>query len=234
MDRKNFVSMVRNYLYDTSELVWKDDELDGMIDKAVKAYSEDTNFFHATVAFVPATDGKYYYPEDFIRFNAGWNSEGIQIKASSEHELEYFFPDPLGIKGVPSFIFDDISDRRKFRLCPDPAVIQNAQHVNTDYGIRSDAGYGTESSSGQYGVVLSVTTFQFVGDMMYSRYACFEEIKDYTALLYHVLFQSFDTDSEFSSPDKASYYKDMYKKRVAMFNQVKYKNNGSTFVNKFF
>lgn len=234
MDRKNFISMVRNYLYDTSEMVWKDDELSQMIDKAVKAYSEDTIFFHSIAAFVPDTDGRYHYPDDFICFNAGWNSEGIQIKASSEKELEYFFSDPLDMNGVPSFIYDDISDRRKFRLCPDPAAIQDAQHIIFDYGIREDDDYGTENSSGKYGVVLSVTSFQFVGDMMYSRYADFEEIKDYTALIYHVLFQAFDTDSEFSSPDKAAYYKEMYKKRVAMFNQVKNKNNGSTFVNKFF
>ena len=51
MDKKNFISMVRNYLYDTSELVWKDDELAFMTYKAVKAYSEDTNFFHATRSY---------------------------------------------------------------------------------------------------------------------------------------------------------------------------------------
>lgn len=234
MDRKNFIAMVRNYLYDTSSNIWRDDELLEMTENAVKAYSEDTKFFHAHVDFVPEKDGTYYYPDDFICFNAGWNSEQGSIKAVSSHELEYYFPDPMNLKGIPDFIFDDISDKRKFKLCPNPADMQDVQEYISGYGIISDGEYGTEKSSGLYGVVYTITNYEFTGDMMYSRYAAFEEIKDHTALLYHVLFQAFDTDAEFSDSDKAAYYKQMYKTRIAMFNQIKYKHNGIVSVNHFF
>lgn len=234
MDRKNFLSMVRSYLYDTGSLVWLDDELSEMTDNAVRAYSEDTKFFHAQIDFVPSEDGKYYYPDDFICFNAGWNAQGMSVKAASSHELEYYYPDPMNIKGVPDFIVDDIFDKTQYKLCPDPKDFQNVKFENYGYGVVSDDEYGTESDSGQYGVVLTVISYQFVGDMMYSRYGSFEEIKDYTALIYHVLFQAFDVDSEFADQNKAAYYKHMYKTRVAMFNQVKYKHNGRTAANQFF
>lgn len=234
MDKKNFISMVRNYLYDTNVLVWKDDELYKMTDSAVKAYSEDTKFFHSVFELVPDFYGGYRYPDDFICFNAGWNAKNFKIKAISEHELEYYFPDPMNLKGYPDFIFDDISDRGKFRLCPNPEDLQNCHHEVYGYGVLDNGEYGTEKDSGEYGVVYTITSFQFAGDIMYSRYAAFEEIKDYTALLYHVLFQAFDTDSEFSAPEKAAYYKQMYNSRIAMFNQVKYKHNGRSSVNNFF
>ena len=234
MDKRNFLLMVRNYLYDTSSLVWNDSELLQMTENAVKAYSEDTKFFHSQADFVPEKDGTYIYPDDFICFNAGWNSESISVKAISSYELEYYFPDPMNIKGCPEFIYDDISDKKHFRLCPDPAGMQNMSEEVYDYGILQDGDYGTESNSGRYGVVYSVVNYEFVGDMMYSRYASFEEIHDYVALIYHVLFQAFDTDAEFSDHSKAAYYKSMYKSRVAMFNQVKYKHNGRSAANHFF
>lgn len=235
MNKKNFISMVRYYLYDTSSLIWEDNELIKMTDNAAKAYSEDTKFFHAKENFVPEKDGSYIYPDDFICFNAGWNSEGVSIRAVSSRELEYHFPDPMNIKGNPEFIYDDISDKKRFRLCPDPANMQNAkEQIYDGYGIFADGGFGTETDSGKYGIIFSVTDYNFIGDMVYARYALFEEIKDYVALIFHVLFQAFDTDSEFSDPEKAAYYKNMYKSRVAMFNQVKYKHNGRTAANHFF
>ena len=234
MDKKNFLLMVRNYLYDTSSLVWNDNELLEMIENAVKAYSEDTKFFHAQADFVAEKDGTYIYPDDFICFNTGWNSKGISVNAVSSYELGYYYPDPMNIKGYPEFIYDDVSDKNRFRLCPDPAGLQGVSEQVFDYGVLLDGDYGTETYSGKYGVVFSVTNYEFVGDMMYSRYASFEEIKDYTALIYHVLFQAFDTDSEFSNSDKAAFYKNMYKSRVAMFNQVKYKHNGRSAANRFF
>lgn len=235
MNRKNFISLVRNYLYDTDSLVWRDDELLEMTEHAVKAYSEDTRFFHSQIDFVPEKDGTYLYPENFICFNVGWNSEGANIRAVSSDEINYYFPDPLSIKGVPDFIFDDISTRGSFRLCPDPSLMQQInENVCDDYGVLYDDNYGTVKDSRQYGVLYSITSYNFAGDMMYSRYAEFEEIGDYLALLYHVLFQAFDVDSDFFDADKADYYKKMYKNRVSMFNQVKYKHCGQSALNKFF
>lgn len=234
MDKRNFLLMVRNYLYDTSSLVWNDSELLQMTENAVKAYSEDTKFFHSQADFVPEKDGTYIYPDDFICFNAGWNSDSVSVKAVSSYELEYYFPDPMNIKGLPEFIYDDISDKKQFRLCPDPVNMQNVTEQVYDYGVLQDGDYGTVKNAVEYGVVYSVINYEFVGDMMYSRYASFEEIRDYMALIYHVLFQAFDTDAEFSDHSKAAYYKSMYKSRVAMFNQVKYKHNGRSAANHFF
>lgn len=240
MERKGLIDMIRYYLYDTAGQIWKDREINRMIDNAVKAYSEDTGIYHAQADFVPDVFGNYYYPDDFIHFQCGWNVQQGTVSASCSHEIEYHFSDPLTVKGVPEFIYDDLNDdlynNRQYRLCPVPENMQNVAVSIYGYGdlADDDGNYGVIDNLSDYGVFSGIVSYDFAGDMMYSRYASYSEVKDYTALMYHVLFQAFNMDTDFTDPDKAGYFKSMYENRIAMFKQVKHKNTGKTMNNNFF
>lgn len=103
-----------------------------------------------------------------------------------------------------------------------------------NYGVIYNDEYGTEKEGAFYGVAISVIQYNFVGDAMYSRYAELFEISDYMALVYHVLYQSYNTDSDFSDPSRANVFLMKYRNRVSMFSQIRHKNKGKSLTGKFF
>lgn len=231
MKKTELVALTRRFLGDVAGKVWNDTELERFIDEAARRYAEDAECFHAAFPFFPAADGGYEYPEDMICLLVAWNRDGENILPQAHHDLT---ADEAAQRGVPKFIFDDLNDPGKFRLAPDPEEMQGVTPFEVDeWGEIVEGGPWGVIDEG-FGVVLDADGYTFVGDAEYVRSAKVEEIRDYLALVYHAMYQAYNTDAEFANPELAQIYLARYRRRVAMFGQVKHQNAGLSRAGNFF
>ena len=102
------------------------------------------------------------------------------------------------------------------------------------YGIPAAPSYGIPTRTEDYGIPLKVCKFTKAGDVVFIRSERAENIPDYMALVYHVLYQAYNVDSDFSSPEKASLYNTQYRNRIARFGQMKSGNSSIRKRGKFY
>lgn len=222
MEEQELLILVRRYLGDPSGKVFADSELARMIENAVKQYSEDAGCFHGTFSFYPNENGEYKYPEDYICYLVGWNKDERNVRQSSAKEISRFVPNCDNEKGLPEFIYDELDMPGAYSLCPNPYDTQVLNDIDaSDYGVILNNDYGVELEGELYGVSKRIFEFAFVGDAQYVRYAVLSEIKDHMAIVYNVLYQAFNEDTDFVNPKKALVYLQQYKMRVSMFGHVK-------------
>lgn len=230
MELAELKNIVRRYLLDPDGKVWNDDELEQMIRRAARRYSEDAACFHGFFDFVPEADGSYVYPEDFISFLVGWNKDGRDVFAGAEYEVPGW---EMERPGAPRIIYDDLTGPGKYRLAPNPAGEQARINLTIDaFGEVIPPQFGVVDCGP--GVVCRAIGYNFAGDAVYVRYAEAREIRDYMALVYHALYQAHSTDAELSNPSYAQWCLARYNERVAMFRQVKHKNSGLARPGNFF
>lgn len=125
MDRASLLQKMRQHLGDATGSIWQDAELLRMLDEAARVYSGDAGCFHGFFDFCPDEDLIYRYPEDYLYFCCGWNRDSVHISAMCSHDLERYYGDPLNVRGLPTLLFDDLSNDREYRLCPDPLELQD-------------------------------------------------------------------------------------------------------------
>lgn len=236
MTKSEIIQRARAFLGDISEKSWSDGELGKMVDSAVRRYCEDSELFRSRTDFYPDIDGNYKYPSDFIKFQAGWNASSNHVSAGTATNISGVYDDYINIKGEAEYIYDEISKRGYYKLCPNPVDLQAVTvdgFLGSDYGTSADDEYG-EYIDAAYGVILSVTNYTFAGDMAYISYASESEIKDYMALVYAVASMAFNTDADFSDADKGEFYKRLYRQRVGMLTHTKASSNGITNTGNYF
>ena len=81
--------------------------------------------------------------------------------------------------------------------------------------------YGIPLRTADYGIPLTIWRFNICGDAQYIRTEEAERIRDYTALIYHVVHQAYTMDGDFRNAEKAALYLKLYKRRVARIGQFK-------------
>lgn len=220
MKKENITAKVRFFLHDENKELWSDDELLSMLDEAAKQYSADTEIFCGVFNIVPNIDGGFNYPEDYIHFLCGWTGGGNAIQICSVHDIWDF-----DRQGEIEYIYDDASSCGSFNIYPEQNINVVYDTFSGDYGIYS-GDYGVFEKPFEYGLVCSVTAYEFTGDIIYCRIADAEEIQDYTALIYKVLELAHSTESEFANSNMATLFRNSYNSRIARFKQNKHKTAG--------
>ena len=109
---------------------------------------------------------------------------------------------------------------------------------NLDYGEIYDDNYGVTYSTNKldedYGVIYQIDIYNFVGDASYVRYRVASKIPDHVALLYNILSQAYEVDSDITSADKASLFRNYYNARISLFNRCRKELVGETKALKYF
>lgn len=236
MKISELIYRIREYLHDPDGKIWDDSELAEMIDRAAENYSSDTGIFRGHFNFVVDSDGGCNLPKNYIGFVAGWNDKGYHIENISVGELNRFYEQYTATDGDAEFVFEDLDDIGRFRFCPNPFKRQNITVYVPyyPYGIPAAPSYGIPTRTEDYGIPLKVCKFTKAGDVVFIRSERAENIPDYMALVYHVLYQAYNVDSDFSSPEKASLYNTQYRNRIARFGQMKSGNSSIRKRGKFY
>lgn len=223
MTKSTLIEKIRAYLRDTNGKIFEDSELSYMIDRAAEAYSADTGIFRSKFFFRVNSDGVCELPENYLKFLAAWNDNGEKICSIPIGEIARFYPDYYSIKGHPEFVYEDMDRIGCVRFCPNPYDFQNGiSYTVPGYGTPVlKHGYGIPDHAINYGIPISLHFFEETGDMVYIRKESAENISDYMALLFHVLYQAYNNDSDFHNADKAAFYRSQYRRRIARFGQMK-------------
>ena len=101
--------------------------------------------------------------------------------------------------------------------------VELSDNVRVWYPDESGGPYGL-SLYGAYGVPTRVRKFIKTGDIVYIRQEKAEKIEDHMSLIYHVLYQAYNADSDFSNGEKAELYRVQYRNRIARFGQMRPSN----------
>lgn len=233
MQREDILKRLRWYLFDVSGAAWTDEELAAMLDRAADAYSFDSGFFRSRFDLLVSEDGQGQFPDSYLSFVAAWNNEGQPIKPATPNELSKYAGNYAEMTGAAQFITGDLSSNGVFRLVPNPAGFSSAVEYDVEpYGVLIDD-WGVMDDS-DYGVCNTLTDFLPAGEVHFVRKGEVEEIKDHTALIYHVLAQAFNADTDFNDPDRASAYFAKYRERISGFVQIRRKAYGRLRGGKFF
>ena len=233
MTRWDILQTIRKYLFDKNTTIFSDNELYQIMDKAAKQYCADTKIYKRHSDFVPAGDGTFLYPEDYICFESGYNESGVEVSITCSHDLAEKVPNYSIVTGEARFIYDDTSTDRYFRMCPTPESSVVKYYLTTDYGV-TENDFGVEIYGESYGCPYEVFTYNYVGDFQYVCDVAAEKIFDSMAIVYLSLSYAYLVDTEFSNPDLSNFYLGQYNGRVAKFNQIKTKNNGYNNVSIFY
>lgn len=220
MKKEDIISKVRFFLHDENKDLWSDEELIRMTDEAARQYSADTEMFCGSFYVAPDEYGNFNYPENYIHFLCGWNSEGGRIQPCSVHDIWDF-----DRAGEIEYIYDDATSQGSYSIYPEKEIRTVYDIASDDYGVFS-SDYGVMKYPLDYGLTYSIVGCEFAGDIIYCRAADAEEIQDYTALVYKVLELAHTTESEFADPRMASVFRNSYNSRIARFKHNKHKTAG--------
>ena len=220
------LSQLRFYLADPIGKIWKDGFLNDLLDEALKQYSMDSGAFTGRFDFFPDSNGEYHYPEDFASFLIGWSKDGKQISPSTAAELFHRKHLSAEKKSDARFIYDDQSSKGVFQLYPCPEQYAAKVEFEPFYGEIIDGGTGVFTDE-NYGVTLSLTEFDFAGEIFYRKVGRFEDVKDYNAVIYYALFLAYNSDMDLGNADNAAVWLTRYKQRINHFSAIEYHNSGN-------
>lgn len=236
METAELIHRIREYLHDPEGKIWEDSELSEMLDRAAECYSADTGIFRGNFNIMVDSEGVCKLPKNYLSFVAGWNGKGIHIDGISAGELSRFYSQFTTTDGEAEFVYEDLDTIGHFRFCPNPFLRQNITVFTSyyPYGMPSIPAYGIPTRTEDYGIPLVIRKFVKAGDVVFVRKESPENIPDYMALIYHVLYQAYNVDSDFNSPEKSSLYNTQYRNRIARFGQMKPGNSSVRKRGKFY
>lgn len=225
MNKSDMLDKLRFYLADPKGKIWKDDFLNDILEQSLKQYSIDSQGFVSRFDLHADRNGIYHYPEDYASILIAWNDEGKEISPITARELFHRQDNTYNYNAKPLYIYDDQSSIGDYELYPQS--INREQDVSiegffgevlyNDYGVFFDENYG---------VSLTITQFDTIGDMIYCRIGTYEELVDYMSVIYYALYLAYNTDLDFGNPDNAAIWFARYKDRMARFNAIEYHNSG--------
>ena len=217
MNERDYIRTIRAFLHDPEGKVFDDAELLKMLETAASTYCKDTALYRGAFSFFVDADGIGKLPDDYVEFVSAWSGEGYQIESISVSELADIYGNYISVQGGARFIYEDLDDIGKYRLCPNPFEKENVVSLVSEhpYGITPFPGYGTPVSRRGYGFSTNVRQYQFIGDAAYVRVVPIDRIQDYMALVYHAVYQAYAVDSYFQDENKARLFYSQYRLRVA-------------------
>jgi hypothetical protein len=225
MEQQDILARLRLFLADPMGKIWKDDILLNFLNEALKQYCIDTGCFTGRFDFFPTAAGEYEFPEDFAAFMAGWNSAGQEISPTTATELFHRQCRNANRTGAAEFIYDDQNQYGKFELYPLPE--QHVENVTIDgfFGEINDGQYGVFLTD-DFGVTFTVTSFDFAGEIIYSRIGKIGEIKDYFALICYACHLAYNSDLDMGNAETAAAWLERYRSRINHFSTVEQINAG--------
>ena len=227
MQKIDFLKKLRMFLADPDGKIWNDNELFVILDRALEQYCSDVKLFTGSLDFYPDPAGVYHYPENFVDFMVGWNSNGQEIKQATALTLFERSGYNANRNGTPQYIFDDTESYGNFSVYPLPGNNQNSVTctITPETGEVTDSNYGVFLTE-DYGTTLSIDVFDFAGTIFYHKKGEFQDIRDYMAIIYCAMSFAYTADSEFGNAQKAAYWYNIYSKRVAATKGVLHNNSG--------
>ena len=126
MERDEYISRIRKLLHDPEGKAWDDEELNAMLDYAVKCFCLDTAAFRG--------DFRFYADENGQCKQIG---EGTHIESASADYLSRRYGNYSAVNGQPQFICEDLNTIGMARLVPNPHALQNGEKLIgvSSYGI---------------------------------------------------------------------------------------------------
>lgn len=222
MTRSEYLAKIRQYLYDPDGKVWTDDELDRMLDEAVRTFCSDTGMYRGRISLFADTSGRVRMPRNYISLVAGWNPER-ELKTISVNALNAERGDYISAEGMADYIYEDLDSGGTLRLCPNPNGRQDLRVLQPwyPYGIPNLPGYGIPVNVEDRGIPFLIHHYIPAGDLVYIRVEELERIADHMSVIYHVLYQAFLSDGDFQDESRAQGYHQIYKSRIARLNQLR-------------
>ena len=222
MTESDYIKTVRAFLHDSEGKVFDDEELLKMLSTAAYTYCKDTALYRGAFHFFVDEKGAGKLPDDYVEILAAWNGEGYHVEPISVSELSCIYGNYISVQGNERFVYEDLDDIGKYRLCPNPYENENVISFvsETPYGITPFPGYGTPISRHGYGFSTDVRQYNFIGDAEYVRVVPIERIQDYMALVYHAVYQAYTIDSYFQDENKARLFYSQYRQRVARIGNI--------------
>lgn len=235
MNKQEFTDKLRLYLADADSKIWQDSELGEFLDEALKQYCTDACVFTGVFKFLPDENGNYFFPSDWLGFKAAWNEKSDTLTPATGRELFYLMQNSSNTAGSAQYIYDDQCDNGGFSLYPKPPDNQNVKSLIADksFGEVFSGDFGVFLSN-DFGTTLSLSSFNYSGEIYYIKLGTFEEITDYMAVIYYALSIAYSTDTELANADTAEFWKRMYRERLNAFSRIVYNNTGNTAAGNFF
>jgi len=230
------IELLRMYVGDPDKVVWGDEELDRLMQKAIEQYSADSLLYSGDAVFDVSDDGVGNLPDDFIGFDCGWNGDGGHVSVQSPKTVADTYGDWTVAKGAQSAIVD--VGESLYRLVPNPSDIRDRFFLTSKdrngvllfasgealdgpsisfYGVTVEGGYGME-------VFLSVG--EDIGSMHYRRVARREEIFDEIALVVYAAHLAYLADTDLADANIAEFFRALYESRVRKMTRVRSLNHG--------
>lgn len=223
MNRRELIRRIREYLHDPEGKIWDNAELERMLDRAAESYSADTGIYRVPIKILVDEDGGCELPEKYLGLVALWNGSGYPVEKVSANELKRFYGFYTKTEGEAEYVYEDLDSIGRVRFCPNPYKKQNIREYVPfyPYGIPYLTHRGIPSRTTGYGIPHKILKFDTVVDGCYIRAEKAEKIQDHRALIYHVLWQAYHADSDFSDSGKAALYQGQYRARISRFRQMK-------------
>lgn len=222
MTKDEVLQLAKQFIGDTQNRLFTEEELSSMLDRVVTQYSFLSQAKTGHMDFCRSYDGKYHYPSDFQSYKIGFNIHmPIEIAKSEDFIEEYK-------EGIPEYIYDDNTETSVYSLYPTPSEQSDVAYLFDDgYGIIKEGSQYGVLSYGGYGCIVQMQSYDFSGGYYYIRKCEVEEITDVMALVYGMMVESLLADTEMRNPDVALTYKRVFESRCYMAkNRLAIKNRG--------
>lgn len=226
------IELLRMYVGDPDKVVWGDEELDRLMQKAIEQYSADSLLYSGDVVFDVSEDGVGNLPDDFIGFDCGWNGDGGHVSVQSPRTAADTYGDWTVARGAQSAIVD--VGESLYRLVPNPSDIRDRFAVTSDdrngvFRFVSDEpsiGFFGVTIEGGYGVEVFLSVGEDIGSMHYKRVARREEIFDEIALVVYAAHLAYLADTDLADANIAEFFRALYESRVRKMTRVRSLNHG--------
>lgn len=222
MTKDEILKLAKQFIGDTQNRLFTDDELSAMLDRVVTQYSFLSQIKTNQADFFRSPNGDFCYPDDFQKYKVGFNDELPVRISKSENFIEEF------ATGIPEYIYDDNTKTNVYSLYPSPPDEADTTYLLDDnYGIIKDGGQYGLLPYGGYGCIRDMQSYMFCGEYYYTRLCVVDEIKDIMALIYGMVSECLLADTEMRNHEVALAYKKIFESRCyAAKNRVLLKNKG--------
>lgn len=222
MTKDEVLKLAKQFIGDTENRLFTDNELSAMLDRVVTQYSYLSQLKTNYADFHRAIDGEYHYPADFQSYKVGFNDyRAIEIAQAEDFIEDYKV-------GKPEYIYDDNTDTDIYNLYPIPNEDDESTYLwAEDYGIIKDGNQYGLLPYGGYGCINEMQLYKFYGGYYYVCKCEVEDIKDIMALIFGMMAESLLADTEMRNHEVALIYKRIFETRCySAKNRIAIKNRG--------
>lgn len=235
MDFTDVLTRTRLLLQDVNAVIWTDEQLQKMVNDGQVEYARLTGCLRDTFE-VLTVDGLGSYPDNFIDFVFGVNSEDSRIyPASWQRIFEEYGDTFLTDDGEPEYIFDNYDSDGEYRVYPVPDQSVTAGEFDSGWGVvetisedyELDSAWGTITGTAVecldiWGIPDEFTEFDEAGEIVYSRKPTEDviEIPDPLSLVYYAAGEALAMETEHKNLNKSKYFMGQFRHRTNKFTRA--------------